>query len=75
MWSQKSFRGGTSTWYVHVLLQAMLDTSDGDVPEINMCLAGAVASVTDSDRCCNPKVPSLTPLAARTYLEQESLIT
>ena len=23
-----------------------------------MCLAGAVANVSDSDRCCNPKVPS-----------------
>ena len=44
-----------------------------------MCLAGAVANVSDSDRCSNPKVPSSngyqTPLAARTFLEQESLIT
>ena len=42
-----------------------------------MCLAGAVANVSDSDRCCNPKVPSSNPtaLTARTFLEQESLIT
>ena len=24
----------------------------------HLCLAGAVANVADSDRCCNPKVPS-----------------
>ena len=26
-----------------------------------MCLAGAVANVADSDRCCNPKVLSSIP--------------
>ena len=32
-WRQDSFGGSTSTWYLQVLLQAVLDTSDGEVPE------------------------------------------
>ena len=32
-------------------------------------------NVADSDRCCNPKVRLQSPLAARTFLEQEILIT
>ena len=32
-WRQDSFGGITSTWYLQVLLRAMLDTSDGEVPE------------------------------------------
>ena len=34
IWSHERFGGNTSTWYVQVLLQAVLDTSDGDVPEM-----------------------------------------
>ena len=34
MWSQERFVGSTSTWYVQVLLQAVLDTSDGGVSEM-----------------------------------------
>ena len=33
-WTQKSFGDSTSTWYLQVLLQVMLDTSHGDVPEM-----------------------------------------
>ena len=32
-WRQDSFGGSTSTWYLQVLLGAVLDTSDGEVPE------------------------------------------
>ena len=32
-WRQDSFGGSTSTWYLRVLLRAVLDTSDGEVPE------------------------------------------
>ena len=32
-WRQDSFGGSTSTWYLQVLLQAVLDTSDGEAPE------------------------------------------
>ena len=32
-WKQDSFGGSTSTWYLQVLLWAVLDTSDGEVPE------------------------------------------
>ena len=34
MWSQERFGGSTSTWYVQVLLPVLLDTSDGDIPEM-----------------------------------------
>ena len=34
MWSHERFGGNKSTWYVQVLLKAVLDTSDGDVPEM-----------------------------------------
>ena len=33
-------------------------TEDAERSPMEMCLPGAVANVTDSDRCCNPKVPS-----------------
>ena len=32
--NQESFGGGTITWYHQVLFQALLDTSDGDVPDM-----------------------------------------
>ena len=32
-----------------------------------MCLAGAVANVADSDRCCNPKMPSSIPAAGKDF--------
>ena len=32
-----------------------------------MCLAGAVANVTDSDHCCNPKVPSSVPAGGKDF--------
>ena len=32
-----------------------------------MCLAGAVANVTDSDRCCNPNVPSSIPAGGKDF--------
>ena len=31
------------------------------------CLAGAVANVADSDRCCNPKVPSSIPAGGKDF--------
>ena len=34
LWSHEWFGGNTSTWYLQVLLQAVLNTSDGDVPEM-----------------------------------------
>ena len=33
-WNQESFRGSTMNWYHQVLFQALLHTSDGDVPEM-----------------------------------------
>ena len=33
-WNQESFGGSTMTWYHQVLFQALLDTSDGDVPDM-----------------------------------------
>ena len=33
MWRQVSFGGSTSTWYLQVLPRAVLNTSDGEVPE------------------------------------------
>ena len=35
-WRQDSFGGSTSTWYLQVLLRAVLDTSDGEIPEKNL---------------------------------------
>ena len=32
---------------------------------INMCLAGAVANVSESDCCCNPKVLSSNPTGGK----------
>ena len=32
-WRQDSFGGSTSTWYLQVLLRAVLDTSDGEDPD------------------------------------------
>ena len=32
--NQESFGGSTMTWYHQALLQALLDTSDGDVPDM-----------------------------------------
>ena len=32
-----------------------------------MCLAGGVANVSDSDRCCNPKVPSSNPTGGKDF--------
>ena len=34
---------------------------------ICVCLAGAVANVADSDRCCNPKVPSSIPAGGKDF--------
>ena len=35
---------------------------------LNVCLAGAVANVADSDRCrCNPKVPSSIPAGGKDF--------
>ena len=39
----------------------------GYLEEEPMCLAGAVANVADSNRCCNPKVPSSIPAGGKDF--------
>ena len=53
--------------YTYVIAKLFM-VPHNDMNRTNLvCLAGAVANVTDSDRCCNPKVLSSIPAGGKNF--------